>query len=117
MMDIRNALIGLIKGTPGLAQSPSVARVLADHLIEHGVTVQGWIPVTERLPEDDLPPGSKKKVLKVIVAYKTSNGVWIVRTQNRQKGLWYGRPEEWDWAKTTDEITHWQRLPGPPPEE
>ena len=24
----------------------------ADHLIDHGVTVQEWVPVTERLPED-----------------------------------------------------------------
>ena len=25
----------------------------ADHLISNGVTVQKWIPVSERLPEDD----------------------------------------------------------------
>lgn len=26
---------------------------MADHLISHGVTVQQWIPVSERLPEED----------------------------------------------------------------
>lgn len=28
---------------------------IADYLISNGVTVQKWIPVSERLPEDDSP--------------------------------------------------------------
>ena len=28
---------------------------IADHLIANGATVQKWIPVTERLPDDDIP--------------------------------------------------------------
>ena len=27
-------------------------KLIADHLIANGVTIQKWIPVTERLPED-----------------------------------------------------------------
>ena len=30
-----------------------VVQKAADYLIAHGVTVQKWIPVSERLPEDD----------------------------------------------------------------
>lgn len=75
-----------------------------------------WIPVTERLPEDDLPKDSKRKLIKVLVSYKT-NGRWVVRTQSRQKGYWYQKPEEWDWVKTSDPITYWKPLPELPKEE
>ena len=30
------------------------AMLIADHLIANGVTVQKWIPVTERLPENEV---------------------------------------------------------------
>ena len=72
-----------------------------------------WIPVTERLPEDDLPKDSKVKRIKVLVAYRT-NGNWIVRTQVRAKGYWYGEPDRWDWIKMSDPITHWMPLPEAP---
>lgn len=72
-----------------------------------------WIPVSERLPEDDLPKDSKVKQIKVFVAYKT-NGRWVTRTQIRKKGYWYGAPDEWDWIKESDPITHWMPLPEPP---
>lgn len=75
-----------------------------------------WIPVTERLPEDDLPENSAVKQIKVLVAYKT-NGRWVIRTQIRKKGHWYGEPDRWDWIKTSDPITHWMPLPEPPMEE
>lgn len=72
-----------------------------------------WIPVTERLPEDDLPKGSTAKQIKVIVAYKRRNCSWVIRTQLRQKGRWYGRPNEWDWS-VSDPISYWMPLPEPP---
>lgn len=86
---------------------------MADHLIDNGVTIQRWIPVTERMPEDALPKDSKVKQMKVLVAYKT-NGRWIVRTQIRAKGYYYGDPEKWEWIKTSDPIYHWAPVPLPP---
>ena len=85
----------------------------ADHLIANSVTIQRWIPVTERLPEDDLPKDRKVKRIKVLVAYRT-NGNWIVRTQVRAKGYWYSEPDKWDWIKESDPITHWMPLPDAP---
>ena len=84
----------------------------AKKMIANGVTVQQWIPVTERLPEDDLPKDNKVKLIKVLVFYKTSMGVPVVRTQIRQKGRRYHR-DEWSWAKF-EPITHWMPLPPPP---
>ena len=69
-----------------------------------------WIPVTERLPEEDLPKDSKSKQIKVLVAYMR-NGCWVVRTNLRKKGQWYRKPDEWDWS-VSDPITHWMPLPG-----
>lgn len=87
---------------------------LATHLIANGVTVSKWIPVSERLPEDDLLKDSKVKLIKVLVFYKTSMGVPVVRTQIRQKGRRYHR-DEWCWAKF-EPITHWMPLPEAPKE-
>lgn len=87
-------------------------EIMADHLIVNGVTIQKWIPVTERLPEDDLVKDSKVKLIKVLVFYKNSMGVPVVRTQIRQKGCRYHR-DEWNWVKF-EPITHWMPLPEPP---
>jgi hypothetical protein len=46
---MREKLIELLK-SGGVRDFPFNAA-LADHLIANGVTVQKWIPVTERLPE------------------------------------------------------------------
>lgn len=37
-----------------LANPFEVWDIEADHLIANGVTIQKWIPVTERLPEEDV---------------------------------------------------------------
>jgi hypothetical protein len=71
-----------------------------------------WIPVTEMLPEHDLPKDSKSKQIKVLVAY-LRNGNWIVRSNMRKKGKWYDEPDRWSWS-VSDPITHWMPLPQPP---
>ena len=97
--------------------SENFARQLIDHAkpvtdIDDGCK---WIPVSERLPEDDLPKDSKRKSIKVLVTYKTSNGVPVVRTQVREKEPWFNSMG-WDWTKS-EPITHWMPLPEPPKEE
>ena len=51
MPNTREKLIELLEKTPGIGWSPSARQMVADHLIANGVTVQKWIPVSERLPE------------------------------------------------------------------
>lgn len=77
---------------------------------------QEWISVKDRLPEDDLPEGSKTKRIKVLVAIKTDNGQWVIRSQTRIKiGFHYWQENEWNWGKHSyGEFTHWMPLPEPP---
>lgn len=56
-MDVREKLVEILKQAPFEGKvldewwwEEKIARI-ADHLIAHGVTVQEWIPVKERLPE------------------------------------------------------------------
>lgn len=85
---------------------------LADHLISNGVTVQKWIPVTERLPENDYGKHWKERKY------------YIVRLQgDRIRVARYGYKEyEW-WVDSHDcvlskdhytEVTHWMEAPQPP---
>ena len=71
------------------------ARNIADHLISNGVTVQEWISVEDRLPEENTT---------VIVA--TDNGIVF------QCLYAYDGWNLWDGNEVN--ITHWQYLPQPP---
>ena len=52
MDNTREKLIELLTQVAVLGDYLDMRKV-ADHLIANGVTVQKWIPVTERLPEKD----------------------------------------------------------------
>ena len=59
-MDVREKLVELLKEAPynifdnklGGMLFDSCLGMIADHLIANGVTVQGWISVDKRLPEN-----------------------------------------------------------------
>ncbi len=66
----------------------------ADHLIAHGVTVQKWIPVTERLPEEG----------KEVIVY--SGG--CLKPTVYAYSFWNKCYDSWA------RITHWMPLPEAP---
>ena len=50
-------------------------KIIADYLIANGVTVQKWIPVSERLPEKEEYTAKSKNgteyYVRLLIAYKT----------------------------------------------
>ena len=88
---------------------PTVEQV-ADHLIAHGVTVQKWISVNERLP-------SEKKVIDGETYFKNV-AVWVKHLEHEQIAFYDDDAEWWFWAENflpvMGEVTHWMPLPEPP---
>ena len=116
----REKLVELLKSLPQVNHAQAAVEGLeyvfgcaADYLIANGVTVQRWIPVTERLPEmkqqpEDIDGDDWWQSECVLLA--TTKGE--VRDGYRCK-----LNEEYGWI-TKDykdiEVTHWMPLPEPP---
>ena len=73
---------------------------IASYLIATGVTVQAWIPVTERLPENIAN--------RVLVVCERSNGVFYA---HYEKPFWINLETDKPFIST---VTHWMPLPEPP---
>ena len=87
-MDVREKLVELLddmqRSGTGYFGSAIENKKIADYLIKHGVTVQEWIPVTERLPE--IPDGlaenpepvlyMMKNTKTIYAGYYGEGGVW-----------------------------------------
>ena len=71
----------------------------ADHLIANGVTIAKWIPVTERLPEDE------KKVLCIL-----DDGFFCILEWKSWDWLW----DDGHNVYAEKDVTHWMPLPEPP---
>ena len=101
-MNDREKLIELIQAAVGGCTEYWLG-LIADHLLANGVTFQQWIPVTERLPEEN--------DMYIVSAFdghdrRTTFAQW----QNRFK-RWYltGARSYW-------KVTHWMPMPEPPKE-
>ena len=101
-MDVREKLVELLTEFYGC--DPMYydvdALAIAQHLITHGVTVQEWISVEDRLPEHG----------DVVV-------VWHTYMEHPFVCKWDERSDCWidnKWAFGRNTITHWCYLPHPP---
>ena len=89
----------------------------ADYLIAHGVTVQEWISVKDKLPEVvSIHKGYRstvKKSIRVLCVCVQKSGKTMVKEGYCE---WYNDYPEprWQIPGTIDEVTHWQYLPQPP---
>ena len=111
-MDVREKLVEILKQAPFEGKvldewwwEEKIKRI-ADHLISNGVTVQEWISVKERLPEEGeyvlcvlkgFNYGGKIQVCKFVPADKFKDKPYFEHFRN-------GYPT----------VTHWMPLPHPP---
>ena len=96
-MDVREKLIELLKQIKYISVENA-----ANILIENGVTVQEWISVTERLPEE---------TGRYLTANKRLDDKIDVFDLWFDGGFWYIDDEDdmFDY-----EVTHWIPMPNPP---
>ena len=95
-MDVREKLIELLKQIKYVSVENA-----ANILIENGVTVQEWISVNDRLPEEKV-----NCIVHYKHAYCDNDDYWAIGTcfydgEKFQIGLAY-------------KVTHWMPLPEPP---
>ena len=108
-MDVREKLLDLIiaakRDDP---ETGSFTEWLADYLIANGVTVQKWIPVSERLPDK-----MGQYVCRYVFGENTDHPFFQV--------LWYfansENPHFQHEGSMGLTVTHWMPLPEPPKEE
>ena len=86
-------------------KSNCVQQLMVDRLIANGVTVQKWIPVTERLPE------SYRLVLAVCKNGKIFVGEYV---DLGWRTLWRIKTARDSTKEITQIVTHWMPLPEPP---
>ena len=89
-----------------------------DYLIANGVTVQKWIPVSERLPENKGDYLVAKQLfgdsyVRVVSFAKDGRKVSRYDFQNQWKNVWYEYDREYGYI-TIDSVTHWMPLPEAP---
>ena len=114
-MDVRKKLVELIAETIELY--PSEREELADGLIAHGVTVQEWIPVTERLPDET---GRYLAVKKRIAPDKLGGNrtdIVILRFFVDNGFKMPTHIPDWINEEINYEVTHWMPIPQPPKRE
>lgn len=83
-----------------LCSNKCKASMMADHLLANGVTFQDWIPVSERLPWEDI------RVL-----------VWLRRHDYGPIRIDTDRVHNNRWVRWNGCVTHWMPLPEPPKED
>ena len=98
-MDVREKLIDLLAGHSIDTQQD--VEYVADHLIANGVTVQEWISVTERLPEEKV-----NCIVHYKHAYCDNDDYWAI-------GICFYDGEKFQ-MDLLYKVTHWQYLPQPP---
>ena len=93
-MDVREKLVEILRKPIFPHELIDPIEAVADYLLDSGVTVQEWISVEDRLPENSED---------VVVCHRNK---WVT------KDAWLG--SNWWLQNDVNPITHWMPLPQPP---
>ena len=108
-MNVREKLVELLKSVlPNFRNNMAYwgekpIYEFADCLLANGVTVQEWISVKDRLPEDDSD----------VLAYSRNGEEGRIYPANYAKGVWFDCIFN---TPATGTTTHWMPIPEPPKE-
>ena len=108
-MDVREKLVELIESARYWGSGTS--EEIADHLIDNGVTVQEWISVKDRLPDNK----EHDWVLAQVVEDNGYMHIPKVMEYRQLRNDWF--EETYGWLSEHNglfSVTHWMPLPQPP---
>ena len=94
-MDVKEKLVELCEDLETLPCCATYEEQ-AEYLISHGVTVQEWISVDDRLPEKD----------EIVIICTDENFIYAGELIG---DTWFLDNDSW-----TETVTHWMPLPLPP---
>ena len=97
-MDVREKLVEILEEPCGGLYP---AYELADYLLDNGVTVQEWISVKERLPQEKV-----NCIVHYKHAYCDNDDYWAI-------GMCFYDGEKFR-ADPAYKVTHWMPMPQPP---
>ena len=109
-MDVREKLVEIIQNSVGSC-ARHWAEVIADGLIVNGVTVQEWISVKDRLPDNK----EHDWVLAQVVEDNGYMHIPKVMEYRQLRNDWF--EETYGWLSEHNglfSVTHWMPLPNPP---
>ena len=89
---------------------------IADYLIAHGVTVQEWISIKDKLPEEC--PHPYDDMTKAVLIYTPVDGYthigWYAGKDYRGRDVWKTLSAMRSYQTCTKKVSHWCCLPQPP---
>ena len=105
MINVREKLVELLddmqRSGTGYFGSAIENKKIADYLIRHGVTVQDWVSVKERLPQEKVDC-----IVHYKHAYCDNDDYWAI-------GMCFYDGEKFR-ADPAYKVTHWMPMPQPP---
>ena len=100
-MDVREKLVEILRKPIFPHELVDQTEAVADYLLDSGVTVQEWISVNDRLPEEKV-----NCIVYYKHAYCDNDDYWAI-------GICFYDGEKFQ-MDLLYKVTHWQYLPDPP---
>ena len=105
-MDVREKLIEILKKPIFPHELADPIEAVADYLLDSGVTVQEWISVDDRLPEEG------EYVLCVLKGFNYGGKIQVCKFVPADK--FKDKPYFEHFRNGFPSVTHWMPLPEPP---
>ena len=100
-MDVKEKLVEILRKPIFPHELVDPTEAVADYLLDNGVTVQEWISVDDRLPEEKV-----NCIVHYKHAYCDNDDYWAI-------GICFYDGEKFQ-MDLSYKVTHWQYLPQPP---